>query len=104
MKFSTACLASVLVCAVTAGKANLLLASHEIEVKEAWDELPTRVSSLAEHKKKHTDVRIDETKRPVFGVLSEPIRGSLHTKKAHHHLDDPEVEGDQLSYIPKAHV
>lgn len=71
--------------------------------EENWVDEPTFVSSRAEHEKKHTDVVIDESKRPIFGVLTEPIRGQLYKKRAHHSGEDEPIEGN-ASYVPRAHV
>lgn len=51
---------------------------------------------------RHANVRISDNRRPVYGVLTEPIRGRIRNKK-----DDSETydhRNDEVSYIPKAHV
>jgi len=55
-------------------------------------------SSKMLHDNKHIMKSIDSSKRPVIGVLSEPLRGKIHAKGS----DDEVV--DVNSYIPKAHV
>lgn len=55
-------------------------------------------SSKRSHEKKHIMKDIDSSKRPVIGVLSEPLRGKIHA------TGSTEETVDITSYIPKAHV
>lgn len=47
-------------------------------------------------------VRISDNRRPIYGVLTEPLRGKIRNKK-----DSSQTftsEEDYSGYIPKAHV
>ena len=55
-------------------------------------------SSRKAHDKKHIMKDIDSSKRPVIGVLSEPLRGKVQSKGTNDEVIDLN------SYIPKAHV
>jgi peptidase E len=45
---------------------------------------------------------VSDNRRPVYGVLTEPIRGRIRNKKDS--KDSYSHENDEVSYIPKAHV
>lgn len=42
-------------------------------------------------------VEISDNRRPIYGILTEPIRGNMKS-------GDSKVETNEISYIPKAHV
>lgn len=73
--FSAACLASVLVCTVTARKQNLKISKEDLVFEESWTDVHEESARESHERRHHVDVLIDENKRPVFGVLTEPIRG-----------------------------
>jgi len=47
---------------------------------------------------------IDHSRRPVIGVLTEPLRGELYTKANSRFKEDELIETPTASYVPKAHV
>ena len=54
-------------------------------------------------------MRISDNRRPIYGVLTEPIRGNMQSKSAEkdllNGLEDKSIdESELMSYIPKAHV
>jgi hypothetical protein len=62
--------------------------------------LMLRNASILEER--HARMKISDNRRPVYGVLTEPIRGRIRNKK-----DDSQNydhRNDEISYIPKAHV
>lgn len=48
---------------------------------------------------KYDTVEISDNRRPIYGVLTEPLRGNMKSKN---NLFD--YIKDEVSYIPKAHV
>ena len=59
-------------------------------------------------KKSHM-MKISDNRRPIYGVLTEPIRGTMKSKSAaedkENGLEDKSIiESELMSYIPKAHV
>jgi hypothetical protein len=63
------------------------------------EELENHVIQLPERGKKYHVIEISDNRRPIYGVLTEPIRGTMKSKS-----EGKEVQTDQMSYIPKAHV
>lgn len=51
---------------------------------------------------RHANIRVSDNRRPVYGVLTEPIRGKIRNKKEDSETYDH--RNDEVSYIPKAHV
>ena len=51
----------------------------------------------------HRTVSISDNRRPIYGVLTEPLRGNLKNKKKDSG-DYFDHSSDEVSYIPKAHV
>lgn len=57
-------------------------------------------------------VGIDDHKRPIYGVLTEPIRGEMEKDEEDNYFNNNVKEEenmviktrDLVSYIPKAHV
>ena len=50
-------------------------------------------------------MEVSDNRRPIYGVLTEPIRGTMKSKSADVDETDKSIEEDELmSYIPKAHV
>jgi hypothetical protein len=50
-------------------------------------------------------MEISDNRRPIYGVLTEPIRGTMKSKTADKDEKDKSIDEDELmSYIPKAHV
>lgn len=44
-------------------------------------------------------VEISDNRRPIYGVLTEPIRGNMKSK-----TNNEGEQSEEFSYIPKAHV
>ncbi len=65
------------------------------------------MSAVTQHNKRHIYTEVDENKRPVIGVLTEPLRGNLF-KEREDHLDEDDLvssyKDGTASYVPKAHV
>jgi len=55
-------------------------------------------NDLNVHGKYHV-VEISDNRRPIYGVLTEPIRGNMKSK-----TNNEDVQSEEMSYIPKAHV
>lgn len=50
-------------------------------------------------------MEVSDNRRPIYGVLTEPIRGTMKSKSADIDETDKSIQEDELmSYIPKAHV
>lgn len=47
-------------------------------------------------------MRISDNRRPIYGVLTEPLRGRIRNKKDEN--QEFSSEYDSVSYIPRAHV
>jgi len=45
---------------------------------------------------RHQMTDIDATKRPVIGIMTEPLRGDLYS--------DQKADSRNVTYVPKAHV
>lgn len=108
MRFAPLLAATVLVCYASADQRHLLKTTNPVDFEESWSEkTKVRQSSAAEHDKRHTLTEIDEARRPVIGVLTEPLRGDLYKSKQVDHEDDTLIttsSEQSLSYVPKAHV
>lgn len=50
----------------------------------------------------HT-VDISDNRRPIYGILTEPLRGNLKNKNANSDKGY-DSEKETVSYIPKSHV
>ena len=53
---------------------------------------------------KHEYDVIDHFKRPVIGILTEPLRGELYTPSNSRFKEDELIDTSTASYVPKAHV
>jgi len=76
----------------------LLASTHDFQ--ETWKERTSHDDMISQHKEQRFVKKIDSTKRPVIGVLTEPIRGDLYE-------DQEQIEGgvDNIpGYVPRAHV
>lgn len=51
---------------------------------------------------RHASIKISDNRRPVYGVLTEPIRGRMRNKKDE--TQTYEHSSEEVSYIPRAHV
>jgi len=51
---------------------------------------------------RHASIKISDNRRPVYGILTEPIRGRIRNIKNDKETFDHDK--DEVSYIPKAHV
>lgn len=58
-----------------------LLASTD-DYQETWKERPVKNDMISMQKELHYTKFIDHSKRPVIGVLTEPLRGDLYKKGA----------------------
>jgi len=67
---------------------------------DSWTDVEEIKSSKALHELRHQYKEIDHNDRPVFGILTEPIRGNLSKGE---NKDAEKIE-TELSYVPKAHV
>lgn len=47
---------------------------------------------------------IDYGRRPVIGVLTEPLRGEMYAPSGNRFIKDELIETPTASYVPKAHV
>lgn len=80
-----------------------LTSSNDYE--EKWNEnVADKNSSYRAHMEKHEYNVIDHARRPVIGVLTEPLRGELYKKVNSRFKVDELIETDTASYVPKAHV
>ena len=52
---------------------------------------------------KHASYKISDNRRPVYAVLTEPIRGSLKNNRDNEDVQFDHTK-DEISYVPKAHV
>ena len=50
----------------------------------------------------HAHMKISDNRRPIYGVLTEPLRGTIKNKRDS--SESLSSEEDDVSYIPKAHV
>jgi hypothetical protein len=66
-----------------------------------WTDVKEITSSKALHELVHNYKPLDHKRRPVYGVLTEPIRGNL--KKGEGEKAE-KIDNADLSYVPKAHV
>jgi len=48
------------------------------------------------HEMRHVMANIDATKRPVIGIMTEPLRGDLYS--------DQTADSRNVTYVPKTHV
>ena len=53
-----------------------MLASTE-DFVETWTDRPRKTDMITKEKERRESIMIDHGKRPVIGVLTEPIRGDL---------------------------
>jgi hypothetical protein len=61
--------------------------------------LPKNISSVDGN---HAHMKISDNRRPIYGILTEPLRGKIRNKKDS--SEELSSEYDEVSYIPKAHV
>ena len=79
-----------------------LQSSHDYE--EKWTEVEKKSSSYRAHMDQLEQVEIDHGKRPVIGVLTEPLKGDMFTPSNSRFKKDEKVDTSNASYVPKAHV
>jgi len=65
---------------------------------DEWKDAEEVTSAKKIHDLRHEYKPYDHKKRPVYGVLTEPIRGTL--KKG----EKETVENANVSYVPRSHV
>ena len=72
------------------------------DYKETWTDKDTSKSTYENLKKQDSAIEFDHHKRPVIGILTEPIRGQL---SAHDDMEKHSVDTSRhMSYVPRAHV
>ena len=49
-------------------------------------------------------MEVSDNRRPIYGVLSEPIRASMKSTNEAENIDVRSDKNEYISYIPKAHV
>ena len=68
---------------------------------DEWKDAEDVTSAKRIHDLRHEYKPYDHKKRPVYGVLTEPIRGTL---KQGEKADDKTVDDASVSYVPRSHV
>ena len=79
-----------------------LVSSHDYE--EKWTEVEKKSEAYRAHVEQLDYAEIDHGKRPVIGVLTEPLRGGMYTPSNSRFKKDELVDTSEASYVPKAHV
>ena len=79
-----------------------LTSTHDYQ--EKWTEVEKKNSSYEAHNQMREYDVIDHFKRPVIGILTEPLRGELYTPSNSRFKKDELVDTSTASYVPKAHV
>ena len=77
------------------------------DYQEKWTEPDAKHAedSARAHLSKQTEFDVvDHTRRPVIGMLTEPLRGDMYTKSSSRFKEDELIETPSSSYVPKAHV
>ena len=78
------------------------LLTSTADFKETWIEKPTK-SMVEDLKERSQTVYFDATKRPVIGVLTEPLRGDLYQASSQTNKLNSEEELVP-GYVPRSHV
>lgn len=79
-----------------------LTAPHQYE--EKWTEAAEKkYSSFRSHNENQWEA-VDHGRRPVIGILTEPLKGEMYTPSNSRFKQDELVETSTASYVPKAHV
>lgn len=76
------------------------MADESEDVVDLSNHLVPKNSSILENR--HASIKISDHRRPVYAVLTEPIRGRMRNKK-----DDTQTfdhNSEEISYVPRAHV
>ena len=72
---------------------------------ETWTDKPKRKDMIAQEQERRESIVIDHSKRPVVGVLTEPIRGDLFIKGTEKGGQTIDGGRDRVpGYVPRAHV
>ena len=71
---------------------------------ETWIDRPKKDDMISMEKAKRYTKIIDHEKRPVIGVLTEPLRGDMYNTQDKFKEHIAEGEDRQPGYIPRAHV
>ena len=66
-----------------------------------WSDVEDITSSKALHNLHHNHKKLDHNRRPVYGILTEPIRGNLMKGEGE---NAEKIDNAEMSYVPKAHV
>jgi hypothetical protein len=76
--------------------------------EDSWTQSDSEeISSLEIYKRSVNYADIDHGKRPVIGVLTEPLRGDMYKVKENFYGDQEklhEQSEQSATYVPKAHV
>jgi len=80
-----------------------LTATYDFEVK--WSDVAEKKANAyrAHNEKESYDV-IDHSRRPVIGVLTEPLRGEMYTPATSQFKEDELEDTSAASFVSKAHV
>ena len=50
-------------------------------------------------------MEVSDNRRPIYGVLTEPLRANMRSNKKHgENINVNSEDNEQYSYIPKAHI
>jgi len=49
-------------------------------------------------------MEVSDNRRPIYAVLTEPIRANMKSTNESENIDIKSDKNDYISYIPKAHV
>jgi len=82
------------------------LLTSTADFRETWKDRPVKDDMISLQKELLYTKFIDETQRPVIGVLTEPLRGDLY-KAGATNINDKigrGVEQAKPGYVPRAHV
>lgn len=79
---------------------NTPMPEEPVEDLDMSNRVMAKNSSVLENR--HAAIKISDHRRPVYGVLTEPIRGRMRNKKDESQTYDHSSE--EISYIPRAHV
>ena len=79
-----------------------LSSSHDYQ--EKWSEVAAKNHAYRAQVEQLEYAEIDHGKRPVIGVLTEPLRGEMYTASNSRFKKDELVDTSMASYVPKAHV
>ena len=104
MKSFAALVASINLLSVSEAVEHPLLTSTR-DFQETWKERTESQDLLTELKDMQYTKKIDGNRRPVVGVLTEPLRGDLYKVNEKLRLESVHEGEDRVpGYVPRAHV